>query len=617
MPANARTSSEITLVNGSAGDPGLFIDYPGRDDAILFDAGENAGLGADRLGDLGAVFITHHHIDHFIGFDRIVRANLDRDKTLHVFGPAGTIRKVFDRIKSYEYPFFSFQKLVILVREVEPGRIRTAALECLKRFPEPEPVEAPWDGPDLFEGPGLRVEAAFADHTVPCLAVPSEAPVMAIDESDENPMDEATQDEVVEKPGAGPGRGRPAVELTSSDALERLLRGETIRNTRIHGLRIKGGFELPFKMEKVELIQPNFSGADFGGDVVLQACKIVRPTLGHGCRFRKGLSFKGSTIIKGQFRDLTVDGPWRSDNVRTWGQFSVVRGKFGGPVRFWDARLNGWAEFQDCTFAGVADFRSLQAEEGFKLVDCTFAADALFRGATFTKRWDAGGSRFDGLLDLSRAKLHDFAYLEEIQAGPGHRLAFHNAIAERILIRTEQVEGRLESEQAGKHDQAMHEYGLLKRVFEGLHRYEQEDWAFYRFKVNQRRSRPRSWNRPWSKFSEMMDWLFLDLGCGYGTNPFRAVRMSALLMLAFGLIYMVDVTALPVEKRPFEAVSLTHPLNRVMIGLLTSVSVFTSGFGSLRDAARGWMNVPLIAESLLGTLLWGLFIVAFSRKVIR
>ena len=54
-----------------------------------------------------------------------------------------------------------------------------------------------------------------------------------------------------------------------------------------------------------------------------------------------------------------------------------------------------------------------------------------------------------------------------------------------------------------------------------------------------------------------------------------------------------------------------------MIGALTSVSAFTSGFGDVRDAAQGWMNVPLIAESLLGTLLWGLFIVAFSRKVIR
>jgi hypothetical protein len=29
------------------------------------------------------------------------------------------------------------------------------------------------------------------------------------------------------------------------------------------------------------------------------------------------------------------------------------------------------------------------------------------------------------------------------------------------------------------------------------------------------------------------------------------------------------------------------------------------------------MNVPLIVEALLGTILWGLFIVAFSRKVIR
>jgi hypothetical protein len=62
---------------------------------------------------------------------------------------------------------------------------------------------------------------------------------------------------------------------------------------------------------------------------------------------------------------------------------------------------------------------------------------------------------------------------------------------------------------------------------------------------------------------------------------------------------------------------VTSPANRVMVGLLTSVSVFTSGIGGIREMARGWMNVPLLVESLLGTLLWGLFIVAFSRKVIR
>jgi ribonuclease Z len=169
MPIS-RTISEIRLVNGSTGDPALFVDYPGRDDALLFDAGDNGSLGMDRLGDLGVVFISHHHVDHFIGLDRIVRANLDRDKTLRVFGPEGTIRKVYDRIKSYEYPFFPFQKVVLEVTELLIGRRLTARLECAQRFPEPEVEESPWDGPVIFATEDLEVEAAHVDHTVPCLA---------------------------------------------------------------------------------------------------------------------------------------------------------------------------------------------------------------------------------------------------------------------------------------------------------------------------------------------------------------------------------------------------------------------------------------------------------------
>jgi hypothetical protein len=73
------------------------------------------------------------------------------------------------------------------------------------------------------------------------------------------------------------------------------------------------------------------------------------------------------------------------------------------------------------------------------------------------------------------------------------------------------------------------------------------------------------------------------------------------------------VERLPVEKWPFEN-EAANPANRVVVGLFTSVSVFTSGLSGIK-AAVGWMNVPLIVEALLGTLLWGLFIVAFSRKV--
>jgi len=162
--------SEFRLVNQSTGDPALFIDFPGRNDALLFDSGENDSLPLQVLGDLEAVFITHHHVDHFIGFDRIVRANLDRDKTLKVFGPDKTIQKIYNRIKSYEYQFFPFQKVIIDVHEVLADRIRFARLECTQRFPRPKIVESERSGPVIYQNEAHTIEAVLVEHTVPCLA---------------------------------------------------------------------------------------------------------------------------------------------------------------------------------------------------------------------------------------------------------------------------------------------------------------------------------------------------------------------------------------------------------------------------------------------------------------
>lgn len=169
MPSS-HLAAELQLVNGSTGDPVLFVDYPDADNAILFDAGENCRLTMERLADLRAVFITHHHVDHFIGLDRIVRANIDSDKVLSIFGPPGTIRKVYDRIKSYEYQFFPFQQIVLDIVDVEPECLTRAHLECTKRFPEPQPVREPRDSAAIFATDLIRVEAAFVEHTIPCLA---------------------------------------------------------------------------------------------------------------------------------------------------------------------------------------------------------------------------------------------------------------------------------------------------------------------------------------------------------------------------------------------------------------------------------------------------------------
>jgi hypothetical protein len=409
----------------------------------------------------------------------------------------------------------------------------------------------------------------------------------------------------------------PVETLSRAEALERLRRGLPLCNVRIERMVFQGEFPKPVRLERVVLVRPFFERASFLDEVTMTHCTLDRMRFGHQTTFAKGWNLKGSTLVHSCIRAATITGPLRCDNLKTRGRLLVDAARFEAPVRFWEARFDGWVEFKDVQFAECADFRSLHANEGFVLVSCRFRKDFLFRGATVCKKWEADRSRFDGLLDLSKAKLHDFVYLENIEQGPEQRFAFQNAVAERLLVRTDQLENRLASERSGNHAQAMAEYGLLKRVFEGLHRYEQEDWAFSRFKVNQRRCRAHSWRRPWSELARFFDWLLLDRGCGYGTNPMRAVAAALVMMLSFALIYMIGIERLHIDHAPFEGPATSLP-NRLMIGLTTSVAAFTSGFGDLRDVARGGiMNVFLIVESLLGTLLWGLFIVAFSRKVIR
>ena len=408
----------------------------------------------------------------------------------------------------------------------------------------------------------------------------------------------------------------PRARLAPEEALERLRRGETLQNVRIDRLRFRGDFPLPVRLVNVYLIQPQFDGAAFAAEVSFSRCTIDRPHFNRATAFADDFCLSHSTLVFVRLRNLTVKGKLACDNVVSRGQLMIANSRFEGPVRFWEAQFRGWVEFKECEFAQELDLRSIHGEQGFIMTRCKCRGDVLFRGATVSKKWDGQGTRFEKLLDFSKAKLNDFVYLEGIEQGERQRFAFANAVADRLLVRTAQLEDRLASELTGDHELAMREYALLKRCFASLHRFDEEDWAYYRFKVNQRQSRPRSWLRVWTKAGQFFDWLLLDHGCGYGTNPYRAVRAGFLIIVLFGLIYAADVKSLPIDKPPFEGPKEAL-LNRVGIGLMTSVSVFTAGLGSIRDAAHGVMIVPLAAEALLGTLLWGLFIVAFSRKVIR
>lgn len=175
MPARspAPTISALRLVNGSTGDPALYLDFPGQDNAVLFDSGDLWDLEKQALADVGVVLLSHHHIDHLVGFDRLVRCTLDTDKTVHVFGPPGTIDIVEHKLRSQRYQFFPFMKVRYLVREIEgPGKPRPGALfACERKLAREELAPDPPTRSSLVLATReCRVRYALASHTVPCLA---------------------------------------------------------------------------------------------------------------------------------------------------------------------------------------------------------------------------------------------------------------------------------------------------------------------------------------------------------------------------------------------------------------------------------------------------------------
>ena len=406
-------------------------------------------------------------------------------------------------------------------------------------------------------------------------------------------------------------------DLAPDQVFELLKAGKVIEHARVRRLKFRGAFDYAVRFRNCTLVQCEFDGATFREAVSFASCGLDRVTFHRPCTFEKGFEAVHSCLNKPTVRNATFRGEVCFAYTEFRGKIAFSDCTFEARASFWEACFGTWVDFKKCEFRGEADFRTVTAAQGFVLTKCTFRGDFLLRGATVEKKFQADGSRFEGLLDLSKAKLRDFAYLETIDQGPTQTFAFLNAIAELVRVRPAQVEGRLASENAGRHEDAMQEYGLLKTCYQALHRYDCEDWAFYRFKVNQRRAKRYTWAKPWVAWRAAAEWLFLDVGCGYGTNPARAVRMAAVIILGFALAYALNVEMFYADKLPFPDRERDGWLNATMVGLITSVSVFTSGMGGIREVAQGWMNVLVMVESIMGTLLFGLFIVAFSRKVIR
>jgi ribonuclease Z len=160
------------LVNGRFGDPALYVECMFERWALLFDLGDLSTLSPRKLLRISDVFISHTHIDHFVGFDQLLRVLIGRDQKVRVFGPSGIVEQVEHRLAGYSWNLVD-RYATDLVFDVTEVRATDEALCAIFRFQnrfrrEDGPRRALADGL-LCEERGFRVRCAVLDHRIPCL----------------------------------------------------------------------------------------------------------------------------------------------------------------------------------------------------------------------------------------------------------------------------------------------------------------------------------------------------------------------------------------------------------------------------------------------------------------
>ncbi|NVM22368.1 MAG: ribonuclease Z [Desulfobacterales bacterium] len=167
-----RSAFHPRLVNGPFEDPALFVPFFFEKRALLFDLGDLHGISSKEILKITHAFVTHTHMDHFVGFDSLLRTLLGRDKTIHLVGPSGFLRNVEGKFAGYSWNLVKNydNRFVLSATEVHPDHSLTKVYQCNEAFSSSATAQqAPFDGTILRE-PSFSVHAIHLDHSIPCLA---------------------------------------------------------------------------------------------------------------------------------------------------------------------------------------------------------------------------------------------------------------------------------------------------------------------------------------------------------------------------------------------------------------------------------------------------------------
>ena len=160
------------LVNSPSEDPGVFLEMKYRHEGFLFDLGDIQRLSPRRIRKLKYVFVTHTHMDHFIGFDHMLRICLGRNQHISLFGPPGFLANVESKLGAYTWNLVEnyANDFELAVTEIHEAFRMTRYYSCRSRFQPEDEERHETSDLKIVEEDTFVVNAVFLDHSIPCLA---------------------------------------------------------------------------------------------------------------------------------------------------------------------------------------------------------------------------------------------------------------------------------------------------------------------------------------------------------------------------------------------------------------------------------------------------------------
>ncbi len=166
-----KSGIQPALINDPFGDPGLLVQFLLQKRALLFDLGDLSALSNGALLKVSHVFVSHTHIDHFIGFDRLLRSLFGREKTVTIFGPKNIIQNVAGKLAGFTWNLVDQydESLTIEVVEVRESGLLKGTFRAIERFQLCDERQEPFVDGLIVDDPTFSVRTAILEHRVPCL----------------------------------------------------------------------------------------------------------------------------------------------------------------------------------------------------------------------------------------------------------------------------------------------------------------------------------------------------------------------------------------------------------------------------------------------------------------